>query len=105
MKRGLAVFAREAFVKGHLFTLGEAAGIRDRAALARASIRWILSRGVVASLVLGVASADQLAQNLAAADQPTLTDEDTALLKALQATPDFASSHSRQTEQFRTGWF
>jgi aryl-alcohol dehydrogenase-like predicted oxidoreductase len=103
-ERGMAILAREAFLKGRFFTLGEAAGIRDRAKLARAGIRWILAQDVVTSLVLGVADPEQLSDNLTSAEQPAPTDEDKAMLDALQATPEFAEARKGQHAFFRQGW-
>jgi aryl-alcohol dehydrogenase-like predicted oxidoreductase len=103
-ERDMAIFGREAFLKGRLFTLGEAAGIGDRPGLARAAIRWILSLDVVTSLVLGVAGPEQLSENLASAADPALTDDDSATLDALRAAPEFAEAQAGQREFFVKGW-
>jgi aryl-alcohol dehydrogenase-like predicted oxidoreductase len=103
-ERGMAIFAREVFLKGRLFALGEEAGIGDRCSVARAAIRWILSLDVVTSLVLGVAGPEQLSENLASAAAPTLTDEDNATLDALRAAPEFAEAQAGQREFFVKGW-
>ncbi len=100
----MAIFAREAFLKARLFALGEAAGISDRAKLARAVVRWILSHEVVTSLVLGVAEPEHLAQNLEAAESPELTDEDEAVLDTLRASPGFEELRAGQHDFFVKGW-
>jgi aryl-alcohol dehydrogenase-like predicted oxidoreductase len=102
--RGLAIFTREAFVKGRLFTVAEAAGIADRARVARASIRWILSQGVVTSLVVGVAEPSHLTANIEAAAEPTLTADDEALLDALRKTQEFADTRAAVNQMFLEGW-
>jgi aryl-alcohol dehydrogenase-like predicted oxidoreductase len=103
-ERGMSIFLREAFLKGQLFTLGEAAGVSDRAGLARAAVRWILSQDVATSVVLGVAEPDHLAQNLAAAESPELTDEDRGILDTVQASPEFAEARAGRREFFVKGW-
>ena len=103
-ERRMGVFVREVFLKGQLFALGEAAGISDRAGLARAGIRWVLSQGIASVLVLGVAEPHQLAANVAAALRPALSDEDKALLDALRAAPQFAEARAGQREFFAKGW-
>jgi aryl-alcohol dehydrogenase-like predicted oxidoreductase len=103
-KHGLAVFAREAFVKGRLFTIAEAAGITDRARAARASVRWILSQGVVTSLVVGVAKPAYLSANIEAAAEPTLTADDEAVLDALRKTQEFTDTRAAVNQMFLEGW-
>ncbi len=104
MKRDMGIFVREAFLKGRLFSLGEAAGILDRPGLARAAVRWILAQGVATVLVLGVANSKCLAENLEAAEEPELTDEDEALLGELRASEGFARERAGQHEFFRAGF-
>jgi aryl-alcohol dehydrogenase-like predicted oxidoreductase len=103
-ERGMSVFTRETFLKGGLFRLGEEAGITDRSGLARASVRWLLAQEVATSLVLGVASPELLAENLKAAEQPELTDEDKAVLDTLRASPEFAEARAGQRDFFMKGW-
>ncbi len=103
-ERSMGIFLREAFVKGQLFALGEAAGISDRSQLARAAVRWVLSEGVGTVLVLGVAEPEHLTQNLAAAEEPAPTDEDESLLAALRATDEFAEARAGIQEMFVKGW-
>ena len=103
-ERSMGIFLREAFVKGQLFALGEAAGISDRSQLARAAVRWVLSQGVGTVLVLGVAEPEHLTQNLGAAEDPALTDEDEALLAALRATDEFAEARAGIQDMFVKGW-
>ncbi len=103
-ERGMAIFAREAFLKGRLFTLGAAVGIHDRSKLAQAAVRWILAQKVAKVLVVGVAKAEQLQQNLDAAAESDLTDEDGALLERLQASAGFAAERAGQYEFFARGF-
>lgn len=104
LKRGMGIFLREAFLKGRLFPLGEAAGISDRAGLARAAVRWILAQDITTVLVLGVANSEYLAENLMAAEEPGLTQEDEALLGTLRASDDFAREREGQYHFFREGF-
>jgi aryl-alcohol dehydrogenase-like predicted oxidoreductase len=102
--RGMAIFVREAFLKGKLFTLGEAVGIFDRSELARAAVRWIWAQRIATSLVVGVAKPEELQHNLHAADQPDLTSEDNDLLDRLQASAEFAAERAGQREFFARGF-
>jgi hypothetical protein len=54
--------------------------------------------------VLGVSNAEQLAHNLESAEATELTDEDTAVLDALRAAPEFAEAREGQREFLRKGW-
>lgn len=103
-ERGMAIFGREVFIKGQLFTLGEEVGISDRPGLARAALRWVLAQDVAAVVVLGVASAEHLTANLATASAPELTDEDTALLNRLRSSPAFAREQAGQYDFFVKGF-
>jgi len=102
-ERGMAIIAREAFAKGALFSMGEAAGIVDRAKVAGASIRWILSQGVVTTLVVGAAEPEHLRQNAAAAESPVLTDEDEAVIEAIRRTAAFSEARAVQDAVFADG--
>jgi aryl-alcohol dehydrogenase-like predicted oxidoreductase len=103
-ERGMSIFAREAFLKGRLFALGDAAGISDRLSLARAAVRWVLSQDAVTALVVGVAKPEHLVENLDAARAPELTDEDGALLDTLRACPQFAEERAGQHDFFVKGF-
>jgi len=100
----MGIFLREVFLKGRLFALGEAAGLSDRSALARAALRWVLSQAVGTVVVLGVARPEHLAANLEAARQPELTRDDTALLDTLRASKEFGDERARQHDFFLSGF-
>jgi len=102
--RGMGIFLREVFLKGRLFALGEAAELSDRAALARAALRRVLSQEVGTVVVLGVAKPEHLAANLGAAREPELTDDDAALLNTLRASKEFADERARQHDFFLSGF-
>ncbi|MFB3879728.1 MAG: aldo/keto reductase [Armatimonadota bacterium] len=102
--RGMAIFLREAFMKGRLFSLAASAGISDRSRVARAAVRWILAHDFVTALVVGAAGPDQVIQSLQAAEQPALTDDDQAVLDAIQHAPDFAATKAGQLDFFVKGW-
>jgi len=104
LERKMGIFLREAFIKGRLFSAGEAAGIEDRAGLARAAVRWVLAQEVATVLVIGVANSEHLAANLESADEPALTEEDEALLAKLRASEGFAREREGQYRFFREGF-
>ncbi len=103
-ERGMAVFVREAFLKGRLFTLAEAVGLPDRSKVARAAVRWILSQNVATVLVLGIAEPEHRSANLEAARAPDLTADDEALLKTLRAAPQFSQERAGQRDFFLKGF-
>ena len=102
-KQGMAIFTRETFNKANLFKLGEQAGITDRPALARALLKWALAQGIADVVVLGVANADLLRQNLETAENPELTDEDRGLLDTLQDNPEFRAFREKRRAFFNQG--
>lgn len=95
---GLGVIAREAFFKGELFRIGAAAGLEDRAALARAAIRWVAKQGPDL-LIVGVDDAAQLAANAAALDAP-LDAGDEALLDRVRRSEGFARYEKAKADEF-----
>jgi aryl-alcohol dehydrogenase-like predicted oxidoreductase len=86
---GMGVLAREAFLEGALFGLGEAAGSADRAALARAALRWLLAVPELTCVVLGAATPEHLQANLAVLERPLPDPAAAALLERLRAAPAF----------------
>lgn len=96
---GMGVVAREAFLKGALFPFGEEAGIADRAALARAALRWLLAVPELTCVVLGAATPEHLRANLSVLEQPALTDADRALLERVLDSPgarEYATQKARE---------
>ena len=98
--RGMSVFAREAFLKGQLFRMGEEAGITDPDRLAQVSVRWILSHSEVTSVVVGIDTPKQLDCQLEALRRPEFTDADQELLQTLEATPTFQQRHAQCLNDF-----
>jgi aryl-alcohol dehydrogenase-like predicted oxidoreductase len=88
-ERGMAVFAREPFIKGRLFRFAAEAGFEDRSRVAVASLRWVLSHQEVSVAVIGVDTAEQLRGNLRAIEDPMLNDEDRKILDAMRATSSY----------------
>jgi uncharacterized protein len=97
---GMGVVAREAFLKGALFPMGEAAGFGDRTALARAALRWMLAVPELTCVVLGAATPGHLRSNLAVLEAPALDAADRALLERLRATPRFADYAAAKAREF-----
>ena len=88
-------------MKGALFRMAEEAGRTDRAAVARAALRWVLSHPSVASVAVGVATPDQLEANCRTAEAPDLTEEDAAILDAIRGTEAFRSRLAKRAAAFR----
>jgi len=101
--RGVAVFAREAFGKGSFFKAADEMGIADRDAVARAALRWILTREGVTAVAVGADTGEQLRSNALALSPLELGDDDRALLEKLRAAPSFRETQRRKREAFLGG--
>ncbi|MBL7201201.1 MAG: aldo/keto reductase [Anaerolineae bacterium] len=99
-ERGLGVFAREAFMKGALFRMGDEVGVTDRSALARLALRWNLSNEQVTAVVVGADTPDQLANNLGALESPALSDEEQETLERVKTSPTYKAYERQKREQF-----
>lgn len=96
---GLGVVAREAFGKGALFRFAAEAGV-DAGAVAGAAQRWVLDHAEVATLAVGVRTADQFDRNADAATRP-LTDADRALLDRVLTSAAARTAAAEATAAFR----
>jgi aryl-alcohol dehydrogenase-like predicted oxidoreductase len=99
-QRGMMVNTREAFMKTALFSLGEKAGITDRSALARASIRWNLAAPGITTVVVGAHDARQLRDNVRAVESSPATPAEDALLQRLRQSPAFQQHCAQRREAF-----
>ncbi len=97
---GMAVVGREAFMKGELFRMGAEVGLTDRARLARAALHWVLDVARPTAMVVGAAAPEHLAGALAALETPALTDDDRAVLAALEAAPLFRAFAAQRRREF-----
>lgn len=97
---GVRVVVREVFMKGELFRIAAAAGIDDRAAVARAAIRWTLAQPGVDGLIVGAGTPEQLSASVEAAARPELSDADQALLRTLLAHPQLQQARERNRLAF-----
>ncbi len=101
---GMAIFVREAFMKGPLFKMGSEAGIDDRRGLARAALRWSLSHDEVTSLTIGTGNPDHLRRNLAVIDDVEMSDEDRAIIDRVRAdSPTFREFEELKKREFFDG--
>lgn len=98
--RGMGVFARETFMKGALFQMGEEAGLTDRSRLAQAALKWVLSHQEVAVAVVGVDNPGQLASSLKAAERPELDEQDRKILDRVRATRAYREYHQARLKDF-----
>jgi len=99
-ERGMAVFAREAFMKGALFRMGEEAGIVDRNTLARMALKWVLSQEQVTAVMVGVDTPAQLASNVSVLDASEMTAEELSILERVRETTVYRDYAARKREQF-----
>jgi aryl-alcohol dehydrogenase-like predicted oxidoreductase len=98
--RGMGVFAREIFMKGELFKMGEEAGLPDRNRLAQAALKWVLALPEVTVAVVGLDNPEHLVRSLEAAERPELTDEDKRMLDAVCATAAYRAYHQARRKDF-----
>ncbi len=100
-RAGMAVFVREAFMKGPLFKMGAEAGIEDRRALAHAALRWCLRPSEVTSLTVGTGNPDHLRHNLAIVDETEFTPEDRNMIARVQEnSPSFREFREAKEKEF-----
>ncbi len=102
-ERGMAVLAREAFMKGALFRMGAEAGVSDQDRLARAALKWVLAHEEVTLAMVGADSPAQLANSVRALDDLHLGEEDEVLLAKVQATVAYREYEARKRAQFGYG--
>lgn len=98
--RGMAVVAREVFLKGSLWPIGAEAGVADHDSLSRVAVKWILRHPEVTVAVVGIDRPEQLAPVLAAASEPAFTSEDDRVLASLLATPGWSAYRSARLKEF-----
>ena len=98
--RGMAVVAREVYLKAALWSIGAEAGITDRDVLARVAVRWVLRHQEVVTAVVGIDRPEQLAPVVSAAADPAFTPEDERVLAALLATPGWSAYRSARLKEF-----
>lgn len=103
-KAGLAVFVREAFMKGPLFKMGAEAGVEDRAALAKAALRWCLLPEEVTSLTIGTGNPDHLRGNLSVLDNADLTEDEWSMIEDIrQGSAIFKEFEEQKSREFFDG--
>lgn len=98
--KGMAVVAREVFMKGGLFPLGAEAGIADKALLARSAMRWTAARPGIDAVIVGADTPAHLRVNAAAILAPRPDEAEEAALAALRATPGFIDHRRRKAAEF-----
>jgi len=97
---GMGVITREVFMKGRLFSYGEAAGISDRDLLCRASLKWNLSSQEVTTALVGARNRPQLANALLAADTPDMDADEAAALKTVETVEPCMAARRQREDRF-----
>jgi aryl-alcohol dehydrogenase-like predicted oxidoreductase len=100
---GMAVVAREAFMKGELFKMGAEVGLTDRARLARAALRWLLAVPELTSAVVGAAEPEHLAGALDVVANPQPASADESTLERLKGSPLFQGYQAQRRRDFLEG--
>ena len=99
-RAGMTVIAREAFIKGALFRLGNKAGIAQPPLLARAALKWVLAQAHVDAVIVGADTAEQLQDNASVLDDATLIDSERAALARLAASEAFVTARTGKRADF-----
>jgi len=99
-ERGMAVFAREAYMKGELFHFAAEAGITDRGLAARAAMKWLLSFQDVSCLVYGTGKAAHLESALKLLDNLEMSEEELQAIEKIKLTQGFQAYAQRKTAEF-----
>lgn len=102
-ERGMAVLAREAFMKGALFRMGAGADVVDRDRLARVALKWLLAHEEVTVVVVGADVPVQLANSVSVLDDPNMDEDDEALLHRLRGTATYQEYERRKRARFGYG--
>ena len=97
---GMAVIAREIFLKGALFRVGEQAGIMDRNMLARIALKWVLAHNEVTTAVVGADNPEQLKNSVAILDSPSLTEDEHQILERVFTTDAYNEYAAQRKEIF-----
>ena len=98
--RGMAVFAREAFMKGALFRMGEEVGLVNRSRLAQVALKWVLTQPEVTAIMVGVETPEQLENNLQVLDDLNLSDEEQDIIVRLKTSQTYTSYSQQKAQQF-----
>ena len=98
--KGMAVFAREAFMKGALFRMGEDVGLTDRNKLAKVALKWVMSQPEVTAVMVGVETPEQLANSLEVLVELELNTKDLATISRLKASQTYTAYAKQKAQQF-----
>ena len=99
-RAGMAVVAREVYVKGRWFGFGHAAGIEDDELLARAAMKWVLSQPDVDAVIVGAGTPDQLLAAAQALAAPALSSIERAATARIFASKDFRAFAATKRAEF-----
>lgn len=97
-EQGLGIITREAFQKGTLFQIAAAAGIKDKALVARAALKWVRACRPDC-IIIGADDGAQLQANVATNSTP-LNEEEEAVLDTLREQPLFEKYFLRKKAKF-----
>lgn len=100
LEKGIAVVAREAYMKGELFQFAEEAGITDRTLTAHAAMKWLLTHKAVSSLVYGSGKPHHVEDALELMDHLEMSETEADIIRRIQQTPGFLAYQARKTTEF-----
>lgn len=97
---GMGVMGREVFMKGELFRMGAEGGVTDRSRLAQAALRWALALPELTCMMVGADRTEHLAASLAVIADPRPSDEDLALIAAVESSALYRSYEAQRRREF-----
>lgn len=96
----LGVIAREAFMKGQLFSMAKDAGVGDNTKIASAALKWCFSHPEVTTVVYGTGNTDHLLSALRVVENLQLSEEEADLIEQIKTTETFKAFELEKTESF-----
>jgi len=99
-EKGLPVISREAFMKGELFKMGDAVGLKDRRKLAEIAIKWNLSHEAVTTVIVGTSNPDHLKKNLEVLKDLKLNSEDYETIEKIKSSSLYKSYEQKKKREF-----
>ena len=99
-ERGMAIIAREVYMKGELFHFAGEAGISNRSLVASAAMKWLLAFPEVTCLVYGTGKPANLQGALKLLDNLEMTEEEAQAIEKIRETQGFKAFAKRKETEF-----
>ena len=87
-------------MKGELFKMGDAVGLKDRRKLAEIAIKWNLSHEAVTTVIVGTSNPDHLKKNLEVLKDLKLNSEDYETIEKIKSSSLYKSYEQKKKREF-----